>query len=192
MALTQAHQAVVEYLVAVPEAEPETVSTAPTHRGWVSKVGRERNPVADPTTVRFRKSRAFDECELHSVAFSTLDGRSMESVVRTWIDGNGVNVVAPIGGGSGGGPHRNHPWVNFSAQWNSTVFRGGGVVIGEGTERAHIVRLRFANGTVAEDTIGRGVVLFEVPGPITFPVEVDVLDAGAVLIHSYTEFGIFV
>jgi hypothetical protein len=172
----------------VPEPESETVSTASTHQGWVSRVGRGRKPGADPGTVCFLKSRAFDECELHGVAFSTLDGLSMESIVRTWSDGNGANVVAPIGGGGGDGPHRDHPWVNFTAQWNSTVFRGGGVVIGEGAERAHVVRLSFANGTVAKDTVGGGMVLFEVPGPFTFPVEVDVLDAGAVLIHSYAEF----
>jgi hypothetical protein len=188
MALTKAQQAVVDYLVVEPESGADPVSTTPACRGWVSRVGRGGGPSADPTTVRFRKSRAFEGCELHSVAFSTRDGRPMTSITRTLVHENGGTTVAPIGGGGGGAPRRDHPWVNFAAQWDSSAFRGGGEVIGEGAEQARLVRLKFANGTIAEDNVGGGVVLFEVRGPIALPIQVDVLDGGDALIHSYTEF----
>jgi hypothetical protein len=106
----------------------------------------------------------------------------------TQLDDTGAISVDPIGGGGGGAPHRDHPWVNLACQWTSTVFRGGGEVIGDGADDVSLVRMRFADGTIAEDDVDDGIVLFEVLGPIAFPVEIALLDARAVQIHSYNAF----
>jgi hypothetical protein len=89
--------------------------------GWVASV-RSGGEGADPATVRFRKSRAFDGCELHEVDFLTLSGRPQHMLVRTWQEPDGSWVAAPIGGGGGPGPPRARPWVNFAAQWNTERF----------------------------------------------------------------------
>jgi hypothetical protein len=189
MAFTQTQQAVVDFLVAEPEQEPKPEAVpAPSHRGWVSTVGRGRKPRADPSTVRVRKSRDFGGSELHSVTFSTRDGLSMMSLLRTLMDENGSISVYPMGGGGDDVLQRDLPWVNFAAQWTSTIFRGGGRVIGNGADDVRVVRIRFANGTMAEDAVDSGIVLFEVLGPITFPAKIEFIDRGGVQIHSYTEF----
>jgi hypothetical protein len=188
MALTQTQQAVVDFLVAKPEREPKSEAVAaPSRRGWVSTVGRAK-PNADPSTVRIRKSRAFGGSELHSVTFSTRKGLSMMSLVRTLMDENGSISVYPMGGGGDDVLQRDLPWVNFAAQWTSTTFRGGGRVSGHGADDVHIVRIRFANGTIAEDAVENGIVLFEALGPITFPAEIEFIDRAGVQLHSYTEF----
>jgi hypothetical protein len=188
MALTQTQQAVVDFLVAQPAPKSEAVA-APSHRGWVSKVGHGRVLDADPSTVRIRKSRDFGRSALHSVAFSTRDGHPMTSLVRTLIDENGAISVAAIGGGGDGVPQRDLPWVNLAAQWNSTVFRGGGEVMGNGADDVRFIRIRFADGMIADDAVDSGIVLFEVLAAITFPAEIELLDGDGAQIHSYTEFG---
>jgi hypothetical protein len=187
MALTQTQQAVVDFLVAERPPKAEAV-VAPSHRGWVSRVGGGRKLGADPSTVRIRKSRDFGGSELHCVTFSTPDGLSMMSLVRTLMDENESIAVYPMGGGGDDVFRRDLPWVNFAAQWTSTTFRGGGRVIGNGADDVHVVRIRFANGTIAEDAVDSGIVLFETLGPITFPAEIEFLDRGGAQIHSYTEF----
>lgn len=187
VALTQTQQVVVDFLVAEREPKAEAVA-ASSHQGWVSTVGGGGKPGADPSTVRIRKSRAFGGSELHCVTFSTRDGLSMMSLVRTLMDENGSISVYPMGGGGDDVLQRDRPWVNFAAQWTPTTFRGGGRVIGNGADDVHTVRIRFANGTIAEDAVDSGIVLFEALGPITFPAEIEFLDRGGVQIHSYTEF----
>lgn len=187
MALTRTQQAVVDFLVAEPGPKSE-MAEAPSHQGWMSTVGRGRKLGADPSTVRIQKSRGFGASELHSVAFATRNGLVMTSLVRTLLDDNGAISVAPIGGGSDDVLYRDLPWVNFVAQWTSTSFRGGGAVIGTGAEAVHLVRITFANGTIAEDAVDSGIVLFEALGPITFPAGTELLDGSGVQIRSYTEF----
>jgi hypothetical protein len=187
MAITQTQQAVVDFLVAERQPKAEAV-VAPSHRGWVSTVGGGRKLGADPSTVRIRRSRDFGGSELHCVTFSTPDGLSMMSLVRTLMEESGSIAVYPMGGGGDDVFRRDLPWVNFAAQWTSTTFRGGGRVIGNGADDVHVVRIRFANGTIAEDAVDSGIVLFEALGPITFPAEIEFLDRGGARIHSYTEF----
>lgn len=55
-------------------------------------------------------------------------------------------------------------------------------------EAVHLVRITFANGTIAEDAVDSGIVLFEALGPITFPAGTELLDGSGVQIRSYTEF----
>jgi hypothetical protein len=183
---TEAQQAVVAQLAAEPGRV--TWSSPPSPGGWVASTRAAGGWGADPATVRFRKSRAFPSCQLHSVTFSTGSGMPMRALCRAWQLRDGGWAAAPIGCGSGSGPYRARPRVNFAAQGNSEMFAAGGEVIGVGAEQARAVTLGFADGSVLEDTVDDGVVLFLAVAGVAFPATVNVLgEAGAVL-ASYADF----
>jgi hypothetical protein len=178
--LSGSQQAVVDYLAA--PSEPTAFARA-APRG---PVARKSRPVAESGSVRIAKSRAFKGSELHAVLF-VADSHLWRMVIGTVPDETGGWKVHPVGGGSGGSPRRERPWVNLTAQFGP-CFRGGGEVIGQDADRARLVRMRFANGTTLEDSVEDGVVLFEADHAVSFPAEVQVLDATGELLASYAEF----
>jgi hypothetical protein len=186
VAFTDAQQAVVDQLAV--EAGPVTWSSQPSPGGWVASKRAGGWADADPATVRFRKSRAFGSCELHSVTFINRQGMPMRALARAWRQPGGDWAAAPMGGGSGRGPHRPRPWVNFAAQWNSEMFAAGGEVIGADCEQARLVRLGFADGTVLEDSVDDGVVLFFAAAGVAFPARVEVFGDGGAVLASYDDF----
>jgi hypothetical protein len=186
VAFTEAQQAVVDELAAEPG--PVTWSGPPSPGGWVASRRAGGWADADPATVRFRKSRSFPACELHSVTFTTRQGMQMRALARAWRRPGGGWAAAPIGGGSGRGPGRPRPWVNFGAQWNSEMFAGGGEVIGTDCELARLVRLGFRDGTQLEDSVDDGIVLFFATPGVRFPATVEILGSGGTVLASYPDF----
>jgi hypothetical protein len=186
MPLTQAEQAVFDHLTAEPG--PVTWAGPPSPGGWQASAQGPGGAGADPATVRFRKSLTFPARQLHLVDFDNREGRPHHAVVLTWQDPGGAWLVAPVGGGSGLGPYRGRPWVNFSAQWNADMFAAGGHVIGQDAESAHQVRLAFADGTVLDDVVENGVVLFFGEPGVTFPTRVEIRSAAGDLLAQYDEF----
>jgi hypothetical protein len=186
MSLTGAEQAIFDHLVAEPG--PVTWVSPRSPGGWVASTRGGGGAGADPATVRFRKSRTFPGCQLHSVDFVTRDGRPEGMLVRTCQKPDGSWVAAPIGGGGGGGPYRSRPWVNFAAQWNAHLFAAGGHVIGHGADAAHLVRLTFADGTAIEDVVENGVVLFFASPGVAFPARVEILSAAGDVLAGYDDF----
>jgi hypothetical protein len=186
--LTEAEQAVFDHLV----AEPGPVRSAgPASPGWSAATVSSGGEGADPATVQFRRTRAFPSCQLHSVTFGARDGSPCSFILRTWQDAGGTWAVGPIGGGGGPGPHRSSPWVNFAAQLGADSFAGGGEVIGDGAERAHRVRLTFADGIAVEDTVENGVVLFFTSPGGSCPARVEIFSDPGEALASYDEFGEF-
>jgi hypothetical protein len=179
---TESEQAIVDYLAGEPG--PARQAGPPGPGGWVAFTP-SGGPGADLATIQFRKSRTFPDCQLHWVTFSSQAGRPTHAFFRAWPEPDGSWLVNHIGGGSGGGPYRNRPWVNFTAQWNDGLFAAGGEVTGDGAQQAHLVRLRFADGTSIEDRVENGVVLFFVSPGVAFPARVDILDNAAVSLASY-------
>ncbi len=112
----------------------------------------------------------------------------MELVLRTWREPDGTWVVSPVGGGSLGGPLRQHPWVNFTASFGAFGFVAGGDVEGVGSDQAKVVRMTFADGYVAFDLVDSGIALFFEPGAMSFPAEVEILDADEVVLASHRAF----
>jgi hypothetical protein len=186
VAFTEGQQAVVDELAAEPG--PVTWSSPPSPGGWVASTRAGGWADADPATVRFRKSRSFPACELHSVTFTTRRGTQMRALARAWPKPDGGWAAVPVGGGSGPGPRRPRPWVNLSAQWSAEMFTAGGEVIGAGCERARLVRLGFADGTVLEDSVDDAIVLFFTTPGVTFPARVDVLGEDGGVLASYPDF----
>lgn len=143
---------------------------------------------ADRASVRFVKTRAFEGAELHYVAFRTTEGQLRTFLIRTVGDSRGGYDVQPIGGGGGSGPFRGYPWVNLAAQWDSSSFRAGGSITGQSADRARLVRMSFADGTIVEDTVDEDTVLFDAGRGVSFPAAVQVFDETGDLLVSYAEF----
>ena len=160
--LGHASRQVIADHLASPPAESRRRRPRTGQRGWTSvvHVGDRGGEGADRATIHFAKTKVFPPCQLHQVSFVDWAGRSMNLLVRTWQDDDGEWRVAPCGGGGGGHPRRSRPWVNFAARFGPDAFTGGGRVVGEGAERARVVRLTFANAVVVEDTVEGGVVLY--------------------------------
>jgi hypothetical protein len=132
VSLTEAEQAVAEYLAAEPG--PVTWTGPPGLSGWAATIPPGGGEGADPATVRFSKSRAFPGCQLHQVEFTNHNGHPQRLLVRTWQQADGTWVADPIGGGGGADPYRPRPWVNFAAAWSAELFAAGGTVTGNGAE----------------------------------------------------------
>jgi hypothetical protein len=154
--------------------------------GWSSSTEYTGGPGADPTSIRFVKSKEFTSCQLHEVDYASHRGLSMNVLFKTWRDA-GEWRVHPCGGGAGPHPHRNQPWVNMTAGFGADGFTGGGHVVGDGAVEVAAVRLRFAGGITIEDTVDHGVVLFFDPRTAVMPVEVDMLSASGEVLRTYQE-----
>ena len=77
------------------------------------------------------------------------------------------------GGGSGRGPQRSEPWVNF-ASWGWPRFLAlGGRVQGAGV---HLVRCTDAHGRVTEDLVEEDVSLLLNNDPVEMPCRIELLD----------------
>lgn len=149
---------------------------------------------AVPTSIRFRRDRAYEDCHMYAVSFSSGDEPAWLMIVRAFQGQDGAWVVDPIGGGAGpGGPRHPRPWVNFAARGGQTAsdFVAGGELIGEGSKLARKVLLRFADGTIAEDEAEDGLVLVYVGHPVGCPAQVTVLDGEGRTLSDYSAFELF-
>ena len=191
MGSTEAERSVVAYLSSAPGARE--LQHTRTARGQAAYVQHGGGWGAIPTSIRFRRARAYDGCYMYAVSFRATDGPPWLMVVRAFQASDGTWAADPIGGGAGPGPKRPRPWVNFTARGGPTAsdFAGGGEVIGEGSENAHKVLLRFADGTTAVDEVEDGLVLFYVDHRVTCPGQVTVLDGEGLALSDYAEFELF-
>lgn len=185
MVLTEVQRAILDLLS--DSAPPRQTRWGPG--GWVVGVGGGWG--ADPATVRFLKSKAGEGWDLHAVAFTTTGGQPRRAILRARFEPAGGWRVQTIGGGGDGGPHRERPWVNFTANSGPHEFRAGGQVVGDGADRAATVRITFPDGTVEEDRVDSGTVSFSLERGMNFPAEVEMLDDTGATLSRYTEFQIF-
>ncbi len=191
MGSTEAERSVVAYLSSAPGTREPWPGWAA--RGQAAHIQHSGGWGAIPTSVRFRRARAYDGCYMYAVSFRATDGPPRFIVVRAFQAPDGTWAADPVGGEAGPGPRRLRPWVNFTARGGPTAsdFAGGGEVIGEGSEHAHKVLLRFADGTTAVDEVEDGLVLFYVDHRVTCPGQVTVLDAEGLVLSYYAEFELF-
>jgi hypothetical protein len=185
---TEVEQAIVAHLV----REPAGRRSGPVSPGgWTSSVGGG-GPGADPSTIVFQRSRALPNCQMHQVGFTDHMGIPEISVIRTWRRPDRSVVVAPVGGGSPAPSRRTRPWVNFATGFGADGFAAGGEVVGQGSDRAHTVRLTFADGyameDAADDSAEHRIVLFFEPEGVILPADVEILDRRGQLLAAYKEF----
>jgi hypothetical protein len=61
-------------------------------------------------------------------------------------------------------------------------------VIGTNSERAARARLLFADGTILEDAVDAGIVLFMTEAPVRLPATVEILDGTGSVLTTYEAF----
>jgi hypothetical protein len=184
----EAESSVVAYLSSAPGAREVQAGAAP--RGWVGYIQHGGGAGAAPSSIRFRRDRAFGPSHMYAVSFSTGDGPPRLMVVRAFQGPDGAWTADPVGGGAGLGPSRPRPWVNFTARGGRTGsdFAAGGEIIGEGSERARKVLLRFADGTTVEDEVEDGIVLVYIDHPVVCPAQATLLDDEGRALSDYSAF----
>jgi hypothetical protein len=85
-----------------------------------------------------------------------------------------------------GNPHRGHPWVNLGGGgWPKQFYAGGQVLEHVGA----VVRLRAANGTVLEDTVEDGMVLFLTDAEVRLPVYAELVDPSGQIVSQHRAMG---
>jgi hypothetical protein len=140
---------------------------------------------ARPETIQFGKMRALTRRQVHAVTFETQAGRRMRFICCVRQDKAGKwQLMGGAGGGGDSGPHRDHPWVNLGGGGGPLQFYAGGQVSEQGAEVVR-VRLRAANGTVLEDTVEDGVVLFVTDDPVQAPIAAELLDRGGHVVRQH-------
>ena len=150
-------------------------------KGWVR--GGLPQP-ADPKTVTFRKERAGVKQRIYAVSYSDTIGQVHFDVVGADQQPDGSWSAGGGAGGSGNGPVRDKPWVNFGSWWGADLFCAGGLVIGAGADQAQFVELSFADQTTVEDTVDDGVVLFLIEHGVELPATANIFNADRTLLAT--------
>jgi hypothetical protein len=143
---------------------------------------------ADPNTVVFRKERDGTRTRLFNVSYSDTSGQAHVDIVGVTRQPDGSWLATGSAGGSGYKPARDKPWVNFGGWWGPDVFCAGGDLVGSGAELARHVQLVFGDGTVIEDTVDDGLVLFLIERGVQPPATARILGANGDLLATHPAF----
>jgi hypothetical protein len=144
---------------------------------------------ARPETIQFGKMRALARRQVHAVTFETQAGRRMRFICCVRKDRAGKwQLMGGAGGDADSGSQRGHPWVNLGGGGRPQQFYVGGQVLEQGAEVAR-VRLRAANGTVLEDTVEDGVVLFLTDDAVQAPIAAELLDRSGHVLNQHIAMG---
>ena len=176
-------EAVVQRLCSPPiSAVVQHVSKDGVVKGWA----RDGMPQpADPKTIVFRKERAGTTRRIFAVSYSdSAFGHPHFDIVGVNQQEDGSWSAGGGAGGSGGGPVRDKPWVNFAGWWGVDLFCAGGQVIGTGADQAQRVELSFVDGTTVGDSVDDGVVLFLIEHSVELPATAITLDVNGVQLST--------
>lgn len=170
-------QAIRDYLAA-EQTNVVSVSQpgAADWRGQTSSGGLE----ARPESFVFGKRRALGERLVYAVTFTTRAGVPMRYICHLRRDGAGDwRFEGGAGGGVGGDPRRDQPWVNFCGSYGRVFYAGGWALEHGGA----LARVRLSGGGYAlEDTPDASdVVLFLADDP-PLPLQVELLDGAGRII----------
>jgi len=180
-------EAVLERLCAPPgTATRQSTATS----GVATAVVGGMPPSADRSTIVFRKERSCTQKRVYAVSYDDTEGQRHFDIVGVDQQPDGSWSAGGGAGGSGKGPIRDRPWVNFGGWWGVDLFCAGGEVIGTGADQARRVRLSFADGTTVEDTVDDGVVLFLVEHGVQFPATASILDASGTVLATHESPGV--
>lgn len=171
---TDPRQAIIEALTR-PAGRRQITGHSPS--GWRS-VKTTDGPFAsaDPASIQFLKERASGSHRIYAVTYTDDRGVDHLELVGAVQAADGHWTRSGGAGGSGKGPPRDRPWLNFAGWRGPDIFAGGGQVIGTGAERAKRVELAFDNGTNLGDSVDEGLVLFIKEQTLEIPVTAHILD----------------
>ncbi len=178
---------VIREQLSVPRVVVSDTPSSGTH-GWRAQQSHG-GLGADAPTMRFLKERGIPRRQVHAVAFDTTQGRRMRFTCYLVQDDAGDwRFAGGAGGGEEGTFTRAAPWVNLGGGGWPAAFYAGGVVSDNGLGVAR-VRLIAANGTIMEDTVDAGGVLFVTDQHVELPIRVELYDQAGQLVAQHDAFG---
>jgi hypothetical protein len=192
MANQDPRQVIIDYLVqpSIPVPDPVTLPApnapdAPESKRWRGKVSIGGHD-AKAETIKFHKERTIPGHQVHYVTFEDNEDRLWRYSCYVAQDEQGEWHFK---GGAGGGEHspvRPQPWANLGGGWHDYLYAGG-CVSNNGLDIAR-VRLVSNDGTVLEDTIDDGIVLFVCEHGVELPLQAELFDRAANLVASHPVF----
>jgi hypothetical protein len=184
MANIDYRQVIIDYL-SVPAV---TVSDKPMGSGWHAIVSRGGTD-ARLETIQFGKQRSIPGKIIQFVTFE--DMQEMKHDYTCYLIQN-TRGMWNFTGGAGGSDSarkivREHPWANLGGGGWPDEFYAGGYVIDNGLD---IVRVRLVahNGTVLEDTVQDGIVLFVTDAKVELPLQAELYDREDRLVANHSVF----
>lgn len=136
-------------------------------------------------SITFLKERGLGRHRLYAVSYVDQEGRSHLDYVGVTQAPEGSWHRSGGAGGSGQGPLRERPWVNFAGWWGPQIFCAGGQVIGTDAQLAGRVELTFSDGTTLGDSVEDQLVLFLEERSLTPPATARIFDAHGELIAQH-------
>ena len=183
MASNDFRQVIIDYL-SVPAVTVSDKSTGGGLHTIISRGGMD----ARAETIQFGKQRSTPDRIVQFVTFEDIQGMQMDFTCHLTQDDQGEWEFVGGAGGSGGWKVvRENPWVNLGGGGWPDHFYAGGHVINNGLD---IVRVRLVanNGTVLEDTVQDGIVLFVAGSRIELPLQAELYDQEEQLVASHSVF----
>jgi len=160
---------------------------SPQEGGWRSRPSRS-GMGADVSTMRFLKERGIPRRQVHAVTFDTVEGQQMRFTCDLAQDNDGNwHVKGGTGSSADDSPVRATPWANLGGGGWPANFYAGGVVLDNGSDVAR-VRLIAANGTLMEDTVDAGVVLFVTDQRVELPLQAELYDRNGRMVGQHVAF----
>lgn len=192
MANQAPRQAIINYLIqpSIPVPDPVTLPApndpdVPESKRWRGKVSTGGHD-AKAETIKFHKERAIPCHQVHYVTFEDDDGISWHGTCYVTQDECGDWHFEGFAGGSGPNPVRAQPWANLGGGWRDYLYAGGRVS-DNGLDIAR-VRLVSNDGTVLEDTVDDGIVLFVCEHGVELPLQAELYDRAGNLVASHPVF----
>lgn len=142
-------------------------------------------------TLRFLKERHTADREVHFVVFEDQKGHKMHFtcyVVKNakgdWqfrgAEGDGITGTP--------GPVMEKAWANLGGGGMPDHFYAGGYVADHGLDVTY-VRLVAKNGTMVEDNVEDGIVLFLTDQTVTLPIEAELYNRSGQLVYKHRVLG---
>ncbi|HLI09772.1 MAG TPA: hypothetical protein VKV40_24645 [Ktedonobacteraceae bacterium] len=189
MAENDPRQVIIDYICRPrgPIIEERSMPVPPGKQGnaWRAITRAPGGMGARVSTIQFLQQRSISDRQLHLVEFEDEEGRLdswLCSVLLEpdghWRYSGGANVSR-----AETMPKREHPWANLAGGWNVNLFWAGGRVLDNGL---NVVRVRLVaeDGTVLEDTVQDGIVMFISNETLSIPVRVELYDDSATLVGT--------
>lgn len=176
-------------IIAAYVTEPRVLtSETPIGGGWQQQTWRG-GVGANASTICFLKDRSIPRRRVYAVLFETEGGQRMCWTGHVTQDDTGVwHMTGGAGGGDERGPARDQPWANLGGGDGDSDFYAGGTVLSMIGRDVARVRLRAANGTIMEDTVDDGVVLFITDQPVELPLHAELYDQAGTLVGQHPVF----
>jgi len=178
-------QAIIAYLTA-PAVITSDRDTGGGRRAITSTGGMD----ARAETFQFGKQRSIPRRIVQHVFYENTQGMKMSCTCELMQNDDGEWQFGGYSGGSAGGREaliREHPWANLGGGGWPGRFFAGGYVVNNGLDIAR-VRLIADNGTILEDTVDDGYVLFLTDEQVGIPLQAELYDQEGKLIASHSAF----